>query len=226
MEIGILHSHVTIVTLFLLFLLFKTILLFTNKKLLLAKVRTKFKMADPILGVLMLATGAYLLYLYGAEAPTYLWVKLGIVLLIIPIGIVAFKKENKIMALIALLLTTYIYGVSEAGSLTFTKEPALTEEVSDPQPVMPMDEQPEIISQNIDNVLETGKEIYLAECKKCHGKDGKKGLFKSPDLTQSKLNLAERIAWIKKGKGVMPAYEDQLSESDIEAVAAYLDELK
>ena len=149
-----------------------------------------------------------------------------IVLLIIPIGIVAFKKENKAMALIALLLTFYIYGVSEAGSLTFSKESTLAEDTSDPQPEISMDDQPGIISQNMENVLETGKEIYLAECKKCHGKDGKKGLFKSPDLTQSKLNLEERIAWIKKGKGVMPAYKDQLSESDIEAVAAYLDELK
>lgn len=226
MEIGILHSHVTIVTLFLLFLLFKSILLFANKKQLLAKVKTKFKLADPILGVLMLATGGYLLYLYGAEAPAYLWVKLVIVLLIIPIGIIAFKKENKIMALLALLLTVYVYGVSEAGSLTFSKENALAEEPSDPQPEVPMEEQPEIITRNMENVLKTGKEIYLAECKKCHGIDGKKGLFKSPDLTQSKLNLAERIAWIKEGKGIMPAYENQLAESEIEAVAAYLDELK
>lgn len=226
MEIGILHTHVLVVTLFVLFLLFKTILLFANKITLLTRVRTKFKMADPILGVLMLATGGYLLSLYGADAPTYLWVKLIIVLIIIPIGIVAFKKENKIMALIALLLTFYIYGVSEVGSLTFSKESSLTEEVSDPQPEESGSVTSDIIAQNMESILATGKEIYLAECKKCHGKDGKKGLFKSPDLTKSNLNLAERIAWIKKGKGVMPAYENELSESDIESVAAYLDELK
>ncbi len=225
MEIGILHTHVLVVTLFVLFLLFKSILLFANKIPLLTKVR-KFKMIDPILGVLMLATGGYLLSLYGADAPTYLWVKLIIVLIIIPIGIVAFKKENKIMALIALLLTFYIYGVSEVGSLTFSKESSLTEEVSDPQPEESGSVASDIMAQNMESVLATGKEIYLAECKKCHGKDGKKGLFKSPDLTESKLNLAERIAWIKKGKGVMPAYENELSESDIESVAAYLDELK
>ncbi len=226
MEIGILHTHVLVVTLFVLFLLFKSILLFANKIPLITKVRTKFKMVDPILGVLMLATGGYLLSLYGADAPTYLWVKLVIVLIIIPIGIVAFKKENKIMALIALLLTFYIYGVSEVGSLTFSKESNLTEEVSDPQPEETEGVASDIMAQNMESVLATGKEIYLAECKKCHGVDGKKGLFKSPDLTESKLNLAERIAWIKKGKGVMPAYENELSESDIESVAAYLDELK
>ncbi len=225
MEIGILHTHVLVVTLFVLFLLFKSILLFANKIPLLTKVR-KFKMIDPILGVLMLATGGYLLSLYGSDAPTYLWVKLIIVLIIIPIGIVAFKKENKIMALIALLLTFYIYGVSEAGSLTFSKESSLNQEVSDPQPEEPGSVASDIMAQNMESVLATGKEIYLAECKKCHGKDGKKGLFKSPDLTASKLNLGERIAWIKKGKGVMPAYENELSESDIESVAAYLDELK
>jgi mono/diheme cytochrome c family protein len=221
MEIGMLHTHVLVVTLFLLFLLFKTVLLLINKNELLAKVR-KFKMIDPILGVLMLATGGYLLSLYGAAAPTYLWVKLVIVLIIIPIGIVAFKKENKAMAIIALLLTFYIYGVSEVGSLTFSKEETVA--VADDSPAQ--NAQEVVIEGETSDILKTGKEVYLAECKKCHGKDGKKGLFKSPDLTESKLNLSERVAWIKKGKGIMPAYENELSSSEIEAVALYLDELK
>ncbi|WP_296621907.1 cytochrome c [Marivirga sp.] len=221
MEIGMLHSHVLVVTLFLLFLLFKTILLLANKKDLLAKVR-KYKMVDPILGVLMLATGGYLLSLYGSAAPTYLWVKLVLVLIIIPIGIVAFKKENKAMAVIAVLLTFYIYGVSEVGSLTFSKDE--TAVVSDDSPAKNAAEVN--IEGSTAELLKNGKEVYLAECKKCHGEDGKKGLFKAPDLTQSKLNLSERVAWIKKGKGVMPAYENELTETEIEAVALYLDELK
>jgi len=218
MEIAFLHTHVLVVTLFLAFLLFKTILLLANKKELLAKVRTRFKMADPILGTLMLITGGYLLYLYGAAAPLYLWVKLIVVLLIIPLGIIAFKKENKLLATLAMLLTLYIYGVSETGSLTFSSSQELAQTI-------------EVEIQNVELqneavAVKNGKEVYLAECKKCHGKDGKKGLFKSPDLTQSKLTLAERVAWIKKGKGVMPAYEGQLSLDEIKAVAAYLDELK
>jgi len=222
MEIGMLHTHVLVVTLFLLFLVFKTVLLLVDKKELLTKVRTKLKMVDPILGVLMLATGGYLLSLYGSSAPTYLWVKLIIVLIIIPIGIVAFKKENKAMAIIALLLTFYIYGASEVGSLTFSKEESVA--ASDQTPAQNAEEV--IIEGSTTDLIKSGKEIYLAECKKCHGQDGKKGLFKSPDLTQSKLNLSERVAWIKEGKGVMPAYENQLSETEIEAVALYLDELK
>jgi mono/diheme cytochrome c family protein len=221
MEIGMLHSHVLVVTLFLLFLLFKTILLLANKKELLATVR-KYKIVDPILGVLMLATGGYLLSLYGSDAPTYLWVKLVIVLIIIPIGIVAFKKENKAMAVIAVLLTLYIYGASEVGSLTFSKDK--TEVASDDSPAKNATEV--IIEDETAELMKNGKEIYLAECKKCHGEDGKKGLFKAPDLTQSKLNLSERVAWIKKGKGVMPAYENELDETEIEAVALYLNELK
>lgn len=221
MEIGMLHTHVLVVTLFLFFLLFKTILLLFNKKELLAKVR-KLKMIDPILGILMLATGGYLLSLYGSAAPTYLWVKLVIVLLIIPIGIVAFKKENKAMAIIALLLTFYIYGASEAGSLTFSKDERATG--SSDSPAYKASEV--VVEGETAELLKNGKEIYLAECKKCHGVDGKKGLFKSPDLTKSKLNLSERVAWIKIGKGVMPAYENELSETEIEAVALYLDELK
>jgi len=222
MEIGMLHSHVTVVTLFLLFLLFKTVLLLANKKELLSKVRTKLKMVDPILGVLMLATGGYLLSLYGSSAPTYLWVKLIIVLIIIPIGIVAFKKESKAMAIITLLLTFYIYGASEAGSLSFSKEE--TTAASEENPAQNATEV--VIEGSTADLLKTGKEIYLAECKKCHGKDGKRGLFKATDLTQSKLNLSEKVAWIKKGKGVMPAYEEKLSKTEIKAVALYLDKLK
>ncbi|WMN12488.1 cytochrome c [Marivirga salinae] len=222
MEIGMLHSHVLVVTLFLLFLLFKTVLLLVNKKEFLTKIRTKLKMVDPILGVLMLATGGYLLSLYGSAAPTYLWVKLVLVLIIIPIGIVAFKKENKAMAVIALLLTFYIYGASEVGSLTFSKDESVA--VSDDSPANNAAEV--VIEGETTELVKNGKEIYLAECKKCHGEDGKKGLFKAPDLTQSQLDLSERVAWIKIGKGVMPAYENELSETEIEAVALYLDELK
>jgi len=212
-----LHSHVTIVTLFLVFLLFKTVLLIANKKELLAKVRN-LKMIDPILGTLMLITGGYLLSLYGWSAPAYLWIKLIVVLLVIPIGIVAFKKENKMMAILALLLTFGIYGVSEAGGFP-TDEEGNAQEVN-----IEVEKQVELTA-DID-VLKTGKELYLAECKKCHGVDGKKGLFKSPDLSQTKLNLSEKVAWIKQGKGVMPSYEGKLSEEEIIAVAAYLDELK
>lgn len=220
MEIGMLHSHVTIVTLFLIFLLFKTVLLLLNKKELLGRVR-KLKMIDPILGVLMLITGGYLLSLYGGDAPLYLWVKLIIVLLVIPIGIIAFKKENKAMAIVALALTFYIYGVSESGSLTFSS--SANGSVSESAEMLNSENiEVSSVSANVKN----GKEIYIAECKKCHGLDGKKGLFKAPDLSTSKLTLEERVAWIKKGKGVMPAYEGQLNEEEIKSVAAYLDELK
>jgi len=218
MEIGFLHSHVAVVTLFLVFLLFKTILLLANKKALLEKIRTRFKMVDPILGTLMLITGGYMLYLYGGAAPMYLWIKLVLVLIIIPVGIVAFKKENKIMATLALLLTFYIYGVSEAGSLTFSKN------VEDATEIVVEDNNVDL--EVTESMLTDGEKIYLAECKKCHGTDGKKGLFKAPDLTKSELTLEERIAWIKQGKGVMPSYEDKLSADDIKSVAAYIEELK
>ncbi|MFQ3215410.1 MAG: mono/diheme cytochrome c family protein [Marivirga sp.] len=83
-----------------------------------------------------------------------------------------------------------------------------------------------VASTSTDDILRSGKEIYLAECKKCHGVDGKKGLFKSPDLSATKLNLSEKVAWIKQGKGVMPGYDGKLSDEEIKSVAAYLDELK
>jgi cytochrome c6 len=66
-----------------------------------------------------------------------------------------------------------------------------------------------------------GAAIFKQHCELCHGADGKLGLNGSKDLTVSQLDLNERIAQISKGKGLMIAYENILSLSEIKAVAEY-----
>lgn len=66
-----------------------------------------------------------------------------------------------------------------------------------------------------------GAAIFKQHCELCHGADGKLGLNGSKDLTVSELDLNERIAQISKGKGLMIAYENILSLSEIKAVAEY-----
>lgn len=66
-----------------------------------------------------------------------------------------------------------------------------------------------------------GAAVYKQHCELCHGVDGKLGLNGSKDLTISELDLNERIAQISKGKGLMVAYENILSLSEIKAVAEY-----
>lgn len=223
MQTGMLHLHVTVVTLFLLFLLFKAILLLANKNQLLDKIRSKTKMVDIILGVLILVTGGYLMTLFDS-IPTYLIVKVILVLLAIPLGIVGLKKSNKGLTLLSLLLIIYVYGVAETGSLTFKKDSDyLKEEPQQTEQTNPTDK---ILESNSQNMQATGKTIYTHECVKCHGTDGKKKLFNAPDLSTSKLTLEQREAMIKEGKGTMPGFGNRFSDTQIQAVASYLDNLK
>lgn len=72
----------------------------------------------------------------------------------------------------------------------------------------------------------SGKRIYRERCASCHGKDGTKGVSGAKDLSASELSMKERMKVIRNGKGAMIPFEGNLSEEEIEAVAAYLDELE
>lgn len=71
-----------------------------------------------------------------------------------------------------------------------------------------------------------GKQVYKTYCVACHGADGKLKLNEAPDLSGSKMTLAERIKNITEGGSMMPAFAEVISEEQIQAVAVYLDELK
>jgi mono/diheme cytochrome c family protein len=221
---GFLHLHVTVVTLFLLLYAIKTILLLLNKTEALDKLRAKTKIADMVLGTLMLITGGYLLTIIP-EVKSYHVVKILVALSSIPVGIIAFKKGNKVLATVLLVLFVYVYGVAETKSLTFSK-PAKLEipKVEDEEPLD--DAAATILEQNSDVVLKNGKQIYNAACLVCHGKDGKLGVGGAKDLTQSTLTHEEKVELIKHGKGLMTPFKNQLSEQEIEAVATYVDAMK
>ncbi len=79
----------------------------------------------------------------------------------------------------------------------------------------------EISSSNTEEVAVDGAKIYKQNCVLCHGPDGKLGANGSKDLTLSELDINERIAMVTKGKGVMTAFENILTLSEIKAVAEY-----
>lgn len=72
---------------------------------------------------------------------------------------------------------------------------------------------------------ELGKKIYRKNCRLCHGYDGKKMMGDASDLSESPLDLDERIAVITNGRGNMLSYRKKLSSEEIWAVANYLDDL-
>lgn len=82
-----------------------------------------------------------------------------------------------------------------------------------------------------------GKKIYSQHCAICHGKTGQgdgaagKSLKPPPrDFSQGKFKFnkgdAELLAFIKKGKGAMPAWGKILSDEQIQDVIAFIHTLK
>ena len=68
-----------------------------------------------------------------------------------------------------------------------------------------------------------GKAIFTENCAGCHtladaGASGEVG----PNLDDAKPDKATVATTVKEGKGAMPAFEGQLSEDEIEAVAEYV----
>ncbi len=201
MDIGMRHLHVTAVLLLLLFILFKTVLLVANKTEQLDRIRDKTKVVDMILGLLAVATGIYLITL-KPTVEAYLWIKILLVLVAIPLGIVGLKRHKKPLAILSVLLMVYVYGIGETQSYKFKRDPIVVEK-SD----------------------QAGREIYQRLCVECHGEDGKKGLYKSPDLTSSSLSNLEMTDRILNGKGIMRGYKNELTGEQVTAVIDYISTL-
>lgn len=196
---GILHTHYLVVTLFLLIYVVKTILLLSDKKELLDRFSKKFKVPEMIISALFLLTGIYLATQLplGNKFDYLFWIKIGMVAAAIPIAVVGFKKSNKVLAALSLLLITGSYGIAEV----YSKKKGIPK---------------------TDNAgLADGKALYENNCASCHGSDGKLGMSGSKDLTATQLDIAGINNIIVQGKGIMPK-ASQLNAEQASAVAEYV----
>src|SRR5690606_40500211 len=69
-----------------------------------------------------------------------------------------------------------------------------------------------------------GAEIYRGNCATCHGGSGQGGVGPGFEGIGDRLTVEEQIEVVREGRGRMPAWEDELSPEEIEAVVAYIDE--
>ena len=201
MYTGMLHTHTLVVSLFLLIYLIKTALLVMGKTEQLIAFTNKFKIPEVVISALFFITGIYLAVNTG-NAGTWLWVKLAAVLISIPLAVIGFKKLNKNLAILSLMLLIYAYGVSETKSAFFQKETIVA------------------------TASVNGQEVYEAQCIQCHGADGKLMMSGSKDLSVSQLTIDQKISLITNGKNAMAAYKELLSTEQIVAVATYTETLK
>jgi mono/diheme cytochrome c family protein len=202
----LLLSHKISVIVFVAIYVIKNILLLSNKKDALTKFTKIFKVPEMIISVLFLATGVYL-WINTANGGIWIPVKLVIVLASIPLAIIGFKKSNKVLAVLSLLLLLVAYRFGETRSLSMkkSKTPA---------------------ASAVSAEENSGAAIYASQCISCHGEDGRMGLSGAKDLSASVISREEAVTLITNGKGAMASYEGVLTPEQIGQVADYIQSLK
>jgi mono/diheme cytochrome c family protein len=71
-----------------------------------------------------------------------------------------------------------------------------------------------------------GLSIYKNKCTACHGNDGAAGIAGATNLQTSQLTEEGIQHTISNGRGRMPSFRANISESEIKYVAAYVRNLK
>ncbi|MFN6943718.1 MAG: c-type cytochrome [Cytophagaceae bacterium] len=208
---GILHLHITVAIIFLVFMVFKTILLLIDKTDLLANVREKTKIFDIVIGILILGSGGYLMFALG-NFQGYIIGKVIVVLIAIPLGIIGLKRKVKSLAVISVLLFVYVYGVAATESLKFKKD----------RFELPEGELATDINRGESQDRVRAKHLYVNLCKDCHGAAGSAGVAGAYDLASSEKSIEENVEIIKKGPGTMPSFRGTLSDEDIRLLAEYI----
>ena len=193
------YTHIVSVLLFLLIYLVKTLLLVMNKKDGLTSITKMVKVPEMIISFLFLGTGVYMMTQIP-EINKLLIIKIALVLCSIPIAIIGFKKGNKFLAVLSLLMLITSYGLAEMSKKKSSAETP-------------------VAGGN-------GQEIFTANCSRCHGDDGKLALAGATDLSTSQLDRAAMSEIVKNGKGAMAGFKETLSEEQVSAVCDYTAALK
>ncbi|MBA4304675.1 MAG: hypothetical protein C0424_10660 [Sphingobacteriaceae bacterium] len=218
MYTGMLHTHTTVVLLFVVLYLIKTVLLFVNVTKLEAFAK-KTRVPEMIISTLFLLTGLYLaLNTPSVSAGSWFWVKLAAVFASIPLAVIGFKRKRKPLALLSLLLLFYAYGISETKSPRMKKadfyEALAGADKQSTEGFDPM-------SDSYDP-LAHGAALYANNCAVCHGADGALGAAGAKNLQGSMLDKNEMAAMILKGKNGMPGFKGALNDEEVFAVVAYV----
>jgi len=114
------------------------------------------------------------------------------------------------------------------------KKEAVTETKSDEKPAGPtvppeqLAKAKEIIASVSakDIAAVDAKQKYKMVCSACHGFTGNLNVNGAKDLKKSTLPLAESVAQVYHGKGLMTPFKGLLSDAEIVAVSKYIEELR
>lgn len=206
------HTHKLVVVLFILIYLIKTILLLSGKRDGLKRFTKFIKIPEMVVSALLFITGIVMLNKL-ADFTLLFTIKLLFVIGAIPLAVLAFRKFNKGLAILAILFLIMAYGFAEMYRAQFGKRQEVANVISDP-------------SMEGYNQVEHGLALYNAQCIVCHGNDGKLNLSGAKDLTISTMTGEEVINVIKNGKNAMPKMGGIYSPAELEALKSYVMSLR
>jgi len=210
--VALTHTHRLVVTLFLLLYIIKAALLILNRKEALEKVTKVTRIPEMVISTLFLVTGVWLLFEI-AEINVMHIVKIGMVLASIPVAVIGFRKGNKILAALSVLLLLGVYGIAEANKIGVNDEPIAANIITETQ------------AEGYDQ-LTHGEALYTRNCVVCHGPEGNLQLSGAKNLQVSQLSDEEMKTLIVNGKNGMPAYGKLYKEEETSAVIAYVKVLR
>jgi mono/diheme cytochrome c family protein len=210
MATGLLHTHTLSVILFLLLYVAKLALLFFNQSGL-TRLNRATRVPEMIISTLFLVTGIGLLLVAPYRVSLLVIIKIVMVLGAIPLAVIGFRKSNKLLASLSVLLIVGAYGMAEvhAGRVGESTEPLAAEVITD------------AAAPGYD-LLAHGEALYTRNCVACHGYQGDLKYNGASNLQLSVLNEAGIQAMVTNGvEGKMPAYPTY-STQDLQAVSAYV----
>lgn len=206
------HTHKLVVVLFILIYLVKAILLLMGNHDTLNKFNRKIKIPEMIVSALLFITGIVMLNQI-ADFNLLFTIKLTLVIGAIPVAIIAYKKYNKLLAVIAIIMLIAAYGLAEIFNAQFGKRHEVMEVVTD-------------IANEEYNITVHGAALFTAQCIVCHGADGKASFSGAKDLTLSTISADEIIETINNGKNTMPKMANIYNDQELKALADYVKSLR
>jgi len=88
-----------------------------------------------------------------------------------------------------------------------------------------------VLKSGVSKTQNSGKKLYLNNCARCHGADGKSQTeigkrLDATDLTQISLSNKQVYHTIADGEDSMPAFKKKLSKKQINSIVLYVRALK
>lgn len=201
MSLSAFYIHLVAVVILVLLTTVRIILLLINKTKELDLVSTRTVIPERVIGVLIMTSGIYLMFQLPVVNLLLIF-KLLCVLAAIPLGIIAYRKKIKILAIVSFGLIIGALFLVE-GSRKQTAMGTLGQATA-----------------------VNGRELYIATCSQCHGEDGRKGAAGAADLSKTTLDILSTRQIIINGKRSMPAYKKILDDKQVAEIAEYVQALK